>query len=217
MREIDRSKARELRSFGYSIKQIAKELNISSSTISLWTRDIELTEKQKDDLLRRKIVIPGQLAAGEKRKVQTNKKREALIKEGFELAKIDDNFRIICALYWGEGAKTSKFTRLTNSDPKMINLFCNWLTTNKLDYKFVLYYHKDNWHSDQPLIEYWKSKINTLTSDKIRKSIVYPVNISSKNKKKQKCLYGTVNIDVKKSSSLLYKIFGGIDYLASKM
>ena len=39
--------ARELRKKGKSMKEIAKKLKVSKGSVSLWCKDIELTENQK--------------------------------------------------------------------------------------------------------------------------------------------------------------------------
>ena len=43
-------KARDLRRRGFSIKAIEKQLSISRSSASIWTRDVVLTKKQIDKL-----------------------------------------------------------------------------------------------------------------------------------------------------------------------
>ena len=55
MRVVEKQKARELRSQGYSINEIKTKLNLSKSSVSLWVRDIELTDGQKKLLSERGI------------------------------------------------------------------------------------------------------------------------------------------------------------------
>ncbi|OGK15202.1 hypothetical protein A2690_00290 [Candidatus Roizmanbacteria bacterium RIFCSPHIGHO2_01_FULL_39_12b] len=45
--------ARKLRKNGNSIKEIALKLHVSSGSVSIWCRDIELTQEQIDNLQRR--------------------------------------------------------------------------------------------------------------------------------------------------------------------
>jgi len=47
MKHIEQQKARELRSQGYSIKEISRILNVAKSSASIWVRDVELSEQQK--------------------------------------------------------------------------------------------------------------------------------------------------------------------------
>ena len=46
--------ARQLRRKGQSIKDIAKRLEVSQSTTSIWCRDIKLSERQTNKLLKSK-------------------------------------------------------------------------------------------------------------------------------------------------------------------
>jgi predicted transcriptional regulator len=49
-KSVIRLQARELRKSGLGIKTIAHQLGVSSSTVSLWSRDIKLTEDQIKNL-----------------------------------------------------------------------------------------------------------------------------------------------------------------------
>lgn len=213
MKNIEKQKAILLRESGNSIKQIAKLLNVSVSSVSLWVRHIVLTDKQKSDLLYRKIITPGQLSSSEKRKLTYNNIHNSNKKIGYERAKKDYSFRILCALYWGEGRKTGSSAGIANCDPMLIKVVTDWLIKNDYDYSFRITYHQDNWNNDKEILLYWKSKIPSLTDNKIRKSCIIKNNIASKNKKIGKCLYGTVTIMVIKSCNLLYEIFGGMEYI----
>ena len=52
MKTDEKRKARKLRSvYGWSVRRIAKHVGVSKGSVSLWVRDIELTEKQKEHLL----------------------------------------------------------------------------------------------------------------------------------------------------------------------
>jgi transposase len=47
MKRETREKARQLRYSGMSVRDIAKTLSVSTASVSVWVRDIELTEEQK--------------------------------------------------------------------------------------------------------------------------------------------------------------------------
>jgi len=51
---IKKSQALELRKKGKSIKEIARQLEVAKSSVSLWCRDIELAPKQIERLMQRK-------------------------------------------------------------------------------------------------------------------------------------------------------------------
>lgn len=54
---IEYKKALILRRTGKSIKKIAKLLGVSVSIVSVWCREVELTEEQKEKLKRRKVRV----------------------------------------------------------------------------------------------------------------------------------------------------------------
>lgn len=49
-KQIEKQKACEMRSNGESIKQIARKLKVSPSSVLAWTKNIILTETQKSKL-----------------------------------------------------------------------------------------------------------------------------------------------------------------------
>lgn len=126
-------KARRLRRRGLGIKTIAHKLIVSSSTISYWCRDIQLTPLQIQELARR-----AHDPFYGKRKVYLDRiKQERLekitilkqdgIKDVGNLGK-RDLFIAGIALYWAEGFKKDRRLGFANSDPTMIKFFLHWLT-----------------------------------------------------------------------------------------
>lgn len=125
-------KARMLRKTGLGIKTIARKLKVSSSTVSLWCRDIILSQRQYDTLMkrahdpyygRRKDNILKQM----KKRLNTI---ERLKQEGIRKIAILNSRELFIAgvaLYWAEGFKKDKRLGFANSDPAMIKFFLLWL------------------------------------------------------------------------------------------
>jgi predicted transcriptional regulator len=68
---IERDEARRLRrEEGLAIRVIAEQLGVSKSSVSVWTRDIELTEEQHEQL-RQANPIPNQQHRGQERRRAT--------------------------------------------------------------------------------------------------------------------------------------------------
>ncbi|MFN8564338.1 MAG: helix-turn-helix domain-containing protein [Anaerolineae bacterium] len=44
---LERSRARQLRQEGMSVKDIAEQLGVTKSSVSIWVRDVELSGDQK--------------------------------------------------------------------------------------------------------------------------------------------------------------------------
>jgi hypothetical protein len=117
----EQNKARELRAQGQLLDDIAEQLGVAKSSVSLWVRDVEFTPSKRrygprvrpNSLMRRKQEeIDAALAFG----------RDALgqlTAEQFLAAG--------AALYAGEGAKTEGAVLFANSDPRMVAFFLAWL------------------------------------------------------------------------------------------
>ena len=71
-------KARKLRRSGISINKIAKKLTVSKSSVSIWTRDIFLSEGQLDKL--RKSMVKG-AEIGRLKSVLVKKEKKLIIKD----------------------------------------------------------------------------------------------------------------------------------------
>lgn len=127
-----RLQARALREEGLGIKLIASKLGVSSSTASLWCRDIVLSTEQMK-LLQRNAHNPYYGKRGEylqKLKQAKEQKIKELFKKGVEeVAKLTPRELFIAgiALYWAEGFKKDSLMGFSNSDPEMIRFMVRWL------------------------------------------------------------------------------------------
>ena len=127
-----RLKTRRLRKRGWGIKTIAHKLDISSSTVSYWCRDIKLTLEQVQELTRRSH----DPFYGRRKDYLDRIKQERLqkienlrqlgIKEVGTLSQ-RDLFIAGIALYWAEGFKKDRRLGFANSDPFMTKFFLHWL------------------------------------------------------------------------------------------
>ena len=100
-------KARQLRKQGRSIKEIAKLLNISKGSASIWCRDIELTKRQTEALYQNMLKgnYAGRIKGARMQKERKEKKIRYYIEKGLkEISKLNKRELFIAglALYWGE-------------------------------------------------------------------------------------------------------------------
>ncbi|TSC90024.1 MAG: Uncharacterized protein G01um10145_455 [Microgenomates group bacterium Gr01-1014_5] len=131
---LEKQKAQELRKQGKSIGEIAQELGISTSTVSLWVRNITLTTEQKKRLENKVFTTlqKGRIIAQEVQKqLRDNLKREISAEAVLQLGKLSkrDLFIAGIILYWTEGFKKDNRLGFANSDPQMVKLFLKWLYT----------------------------------------------------------------------------------------
>ena len=131
MKLAEQQKAKALRRKGYSIGEIARKLNVSKGSISLWVADIPLNEEQIRTLKHN----PHSAVAVEKRRMARLKsertRREAVSLQGInEIRALNTTelFLLGVALYWGEGSKKKPgVVEFTNSDPRMIEVMMVFL------------------------------------------------------------------------------------------
>ena len=98
-----KEKAIEMRKKGISIIKIGKELGVSKSSISSWTRGITLSEKQKQKLLKREISDERALSHSNIFRIRRQQYQDI----GRQRVKENDALYIAgCMLYWGEGSKS---------------------------------------------------------------------------------------------------------------
>lgn len=212
-------KARELRYQGFSIIKIADVVKVAKSTVSLWCRDIELTEKQKLVLLNSKEngLKRGQLMGAE---MQKNKRLEKISKykqEGIsQLSDLTSRESFVggLALYLAEGSKSSGVI-FTNADPLIIKFMMNWFVENfqisKQNFTFYLIINEIHKPREQIIQNYWINYLN-ISNSQFRKTSF----VRSKQKKiydNYDNYYGTIHFKILKSTDLLYKIKGLIDGL----
>ncbi len=210
-----RLQARELRRQGISIIKIAAIVKIAKSTVSLWCRDIELTEKQKLVLLASKEngLKRGQLIGAEIQKKRRLEKIEEYRRQGINKLKnlnSQELFIAGLALYLAEGSKRSRGVIFTNSDALVIKLMMNWFNDYfKIplsDFTFYLIINEIHKPREQIVKNYW-AKYLDISIAQFRKTTF----VRTKQKKiyaNYDNYYGTIHFKILKSTDLLYKIHG---------
>jgi transposase-like protein len=93
MKTRERLAARRIRrEEGESIKQIARRLGVAASSVSVWVRDIELTEDQHAALQARSSSYNGQCVSAQKRAAQALARRREEQRQGRLLAQCGNSF-----------------------------------------------------------------------------------------------------------------------------
>jgi hypothetical protein len=125
-------KVRDLRKQGLSYRTIASDQKLPLSTVHLWSKDIELTQKQKNVIQEshKQAFEQGRKIGQQKKHEKYVQQKEKFYAEGYaEINKLSEKEKnlIGIALYWGEGFKKDSRFGFANSDPKMIIFILNWL------------------------------------------------------------------------------------------
>jgi transcriptional regulator with XRE-family HTH domain len=127
--------ARELRARGYSYVEIAAELGVSKSSVSLWTRDMPRVGRISYDEVRKRNAA-GVSAFWATESPRREVGRLAITeKAAAQIGRLSDREVVIAGAvaYWCEGSKNKPYRQqdnrvsFINSDPKLILFFLRFL------------------------------------------------------------------------------------------
>lgn len=123
----ERAQARALRAQGWTMPDIAGQLGVARSSVSLWTRDVPFTPNLDRTRQRRaKARQRGPNVLQRRKQAEIDR----LLAEGAErIGELSDRDFLVAgvALYAGEGAKRDGQVALANTNPAFIAFFCTWL------------------------------------------------------------------------------------------
>src|SRR3989344_7856074 len=208
-----RLEAVQLRRDGNSIKNIAKKLNISRSSASVWCRDIILSSSQKQRLLEHAIKNGqrGRLMGAEANK---NKRLENISTQekiaGSMVGNLTtrDRFMLGIALYWGEGTKSMRSnTSITNSDPETILFARHWFEQLGVErnmfrpYIFISETHK---HREKAILRFWSEYLDIPKTQFAK--MVFLKGRPKKIYDNHDSYYGVLALRIRKGSTLKYRI-----------
>jgi hypothetical protein len=138
----EQQRARELRAQAWTLNEIARELGVSKSSVSLWVRDVEFTPTPRHrghagvkphPLHVRKLAEIERCRQEAEQRIGRLSEREFLV--------------LGLALYAGEGGKRPGGVKFANSDPRMILAFVTWLRrffdVDEQRLRVKLYLHED--------------------------------------------------------------------------
>ena len=217
-----RLEAIRLRKQGKSVQEIAKKIGVARSTTSLWTRDVPLTAKQVERL-KQNLIHGGELGRLKGSQSQKNA-RLTLIEKYNQKGKIyigsisnrELDIAGLC-IYWSEGSKKNRRVELCNSDPKLIQLFINWLKKiYKIDSSELKCYVgiNDAHRSRENIVkEYWsnitKIPLTNFTKTSFKK---YPLKKEFSNFNEH---FGTLSVRVPRPARIFYQILGKIHAISN--
>jgi transcriptional regulator with XRE-family HTH domain len=210
----ERNQARLLRRRdGLSVKQIAARVGVARSSVSLWVRDIELTEEQHDALRARNPIYNQQLAGRGGTSTRRRAERRAYQEHGCALARRGDLLHVIgCMLYWAEGDKNRNQARLSNSDPEIIRTYVAFLRTyfslRDDEIRLTCNLFADHIQREQEVEQFWLN-VTGLSRSSLCRSIVNVYSKYSLKKRTNKLPYGTCRVVVHRTR-VVQSIYGAI-------
>lgn len=218
---IEYEKALVLRRTGKSIKKIATVLSVSVSIVSVWCRGVELTEQQKEKLKRRKVNIRHLRRLAKQSHLEKLLRVKGLFEDSLaEIKPLTGNelFLTGLALYWAEGFKSVKESRLgfCNSDPRMIKFIIKWfeeaLKVKREDFILRTEFNEAHKDREEEIKSFW-SRLTSIPFDQFEKPF-YHRSAWLRDYPNRKDYFGVLRVRVRKSSELLNKIRGWINGLS---
>ena len=175
MKATERLEARRLRGEGRSIKEIAQ---------GCWSREkfgfgvgcghcldrgaCPRLPEERQQRTREYIV-----SRSRSLRTAAAERHAAYRRHGFEIAAADARFRVICALYWGEGRKTSRDAHfaVSNADPRLLRVILRWLLDSGYREKlsFRVQYYPANGYTEDEIKQWWLGQLAGLESQHLRK------------------------------------------------
>ena len=205
-----REQARNLRQQGLSYRQIQSELKVSLSSVSLWCRDIELTEEQQRIIDNNGLQYGDDNAGAKVNRETAYQERIVYQQAGREVAKQERFLHIVgCMLYWAEGAKHDRNrVNFANSDSVMVELFVRFLREElnvaSDSIKFKIHCHTDDPQKIRQMERYWMDLLQLSESSLMNVQIK-----TGSNNRKNHLENGVCAIHVH-SKELLMHILGAI-------
>ena len=218
MKKVEKEKALIMRVQGYSMKDISKSLGVAKSSVSYWVRNIELTEDQKQYLLK-KGLFREEIERRRKTRLSNEQlKRDTAINSAMNMVPSITKKQIWLMgimLYWAEGAKTQRTVKFSNSDPRLIWIMMHFFREicNVPEQKFRGYVHIHQ-HLDYRLAENYWASVSGIPLTKFFKT--YRKQNKSSLGKKDNLPYGTFDVYVL-DTQLFYKIQGWTNGVALKL
>ena len=211
-KSLAKIRAHQLRKNGQSIKDIARKLKVSPSTASTWCRDIRLSQRQIDELIKskEKKITAGRLRGALMQKMKRIGAMQWAEKqaEGLRNLSAQEFFIAGLAFYLAEGTKASGVVQFTNSDPRMVNFMLRWFrkfyNVAARNIRCSILINAAQGERENKVKRFWQKylKIPPASFTKTRYSKFKQRKIYANRDK----YFGTFNFRVRKSTKLLYLI-----------
>lgn len=193
------------------MKEIAKALGVSPSTVSRWVRDIELTYQQRQALCRHDR--GDRLRAGRRNSDRARLRRAAWQEEGRQRAREGRPLHMAgCMLFWAEGSRSRNSVYFTNSDPAMVRFFLDFLVSEvgveREAVRVDLNLFADHLDDQRRIERHWLEKLE-LPSTCLRGSTVNVYSRHSARKRLNRLPFGTCRLNVH-STQVVQQLYGAI-------
>ena len=202
---------------GLPIREIAERLAVSKSSVSLWVRDIALTQDQEAALTARNPALNGQMTGMRVRRERCRLRRIEAQEHGRRLARLGDPVhRGGCMLFWGEGSKDRNVVQLANTDADLLQTFVDFLrqcyAVPDSAFAFSVNCFLGNGLTLAEIESWWLARLG-LPRGCLRKAVVNRASAASRRRRGNVHPYGTARITLH-STDVIQSIYGAIQEYA---
>ncbi len=199
----EQQRARMLRQQGWSIKAIAKHLGVSRGSVSLWVRDIMLTQEQRKNLENKASQIRCEKARQTRlaREETRREKEREKARELYRRFKNEPFFMAGLTGYWAEGSKTCDYLMVANTDPQFLKMMMRWLIcycgVKMEDFTLSVSIHSDLGVTEKECRQFWKKQLGLPIAH------LYWKENKGHNYRRRRSYFGTAYLKVRRSKKLL--------------
>jgi transposase-like protein len=217
----EKEQAIMLRRQGRSVKEIAKQLNVSSGSVGPWVKDVRLTEKQKKHLHNRLVQggLLGRLKGAEAnraKKLASIHRAKVEAKQKIRSLQKHSLFYIGLGLYWGEGVKATNGTvAIVNSDPRIIQLMMQWFGScwgiEKSRFQARVFISSTHREREEIITRFW---MKTLGLSRAQFGKMIFLEKRKKFYENHNMYYGVLTLRIARGAELRHRILAYIDQVA---
>jgi transposase len=210
-----RAKARQLREQGLAYNQIAAELGVSKSSVSLWVRDLPRPERLSYEECCRRVAEGVRRYWATERHVREAQREATRAAAAAEIGTLTQRELLIAGAiaYWCEGAKNKPYHRhdrvtFMNSDPALITLFLCFLDAAGVDRNMIVYRVYIHETADVPGAERFWLEVTGADPTLFRRPALKRHQPKTVRKNVGADYRGCLRVDVRKNMELYRRIEG---------
>jgi len=211
------AKARLLREQGLDYNQIAAELGVSKSSISLWVRDLPRPERLSYEECRKRAAEGVHRYWEAERPVREAQREATRAVAAAEIGTLTRRELLIggAIAYWCEGGKNKPYHRqdrviFMNSDPGIITFFLRFLDAAGVDRGRLIYRVQIHESADVAGAEQFWLTLTAATPDQFRRTSLKRHNPKTVRKNVGEAYHGCLRVDVRQSADLYHRIEGWV-------
>lgn len=211
-----RIKARELRARGYSMLEIAAELGVSKSSVSLWTRDMPRVGRISDEEIRYRKSARAKAFWAVESPRREMRRRAISDRAAADIGLLTDREVIIAGAiaYWCEGSKNKPYRRpenrvvFVNSDPRLILFFLRFLDVAGIERDRIRCQVAIHESADVAGAQRFWQQVTGLASEQFRRPVLKRHNPKTTRKNTGDDYHGCLAINVGKATEFYCQIEG---------